>query len=142
MREGAERSFPKDGVAHPWCLRNLIIREGDLFVTCRSVASLRSIWNVSPLGVGHTRENPLCEANRGVRLSLLTLTLTYPPVAVPSREDLGETSYEWLSITDDEFRSLHLFLFLPATGPSFRAENRNAPKGSAFGAFVALYPCG
>ena len=59
------------------------------------------------------------------------LTLTYLPVAAPSREDLGEDSYEWLSILDDEFGVLH-----PSVPPWRREKPRKGKSHRSF--FKAL----
>ena len=100
-REQAQ--LPQGRCCPSLALRNLVVGRGlvrHLSVSrkLRSIGKCFSLWCRWYTGNSALRGQPRCGAPTA-------LTLTYLPIAVPSWEDFGENSYEWLPewVTSSEF---------------------------------------
>ena len=132
-REQAQ--LPQGRCCPSLALRNLVVGRGlvrHLSVSrkLRSIGKCFSLWCRWYTGNSALRGQPRCGAPSA-------LTLTYLPIAVPSWEDLGENSYEWLPkwVTSSEFFGI---LFSPfsislALGRKQKSPERRTFQSSLFG---------
>ena len=90
--------LPILGTAQPLNSGGRLVRHLSVSRKLRSIGKCFSLWCRWYTGNSALRGQPRCGAPTA-------LTLTYLPIAVPSWEDLGENSYEWLPewVTSSEF---------------------------------------
>ena len=129
---GSRRRNPKVGVAQPrLCVSSVF---GGILVRHPSVGrKTRSIRNFLLLVAVIHGNNPLHRADCIV--TLLSYANPNPPCSCdPSRTDLGENSYEWLSakqVTSSEFCNI----FVSSFGSSFAWDRKQKrPEGLSLGA--------
>lgn len=128
--------LPILGIAQPLNSGGRLVRHLSVSRKLRSIGKCFSLWCRWYTGNSALRGQPRCGAPAA-------LTLTYLPVAVPSREDLGENSYEWLPkwVTSSEFYDN---LFSPFSISLALGRKQNRPERKAFqsGLVSALNPLG
>lgn len=90
--------LPILGTAQPLNSGGRLVRHLSVSRKLRPIGKCFSLWCRWYTGNSALRGQPRCGAPTA-------LTLTYLPIAVPSWEDLGENSYEWLPkwVTSSEF---------------------------------------
>lgn len=90
--------LPILGTAQPLNSGGRLVRHLSVSRKLRSIGKCFSLWCRWYTGNSALRGQPRCGAPTA-------LTLTHLPIAVPSWEDLGENSYEWLPkrVTSSEF---------------------------------------
>ena len=110
--------MPILGTAQPLNSGGRLVRHLSVSRKLRSIGKCFSLWCRWYTGNSALRGQPRCGAPTA-------LTLTYLPIAVPSWEDLGENSYEWLPkrVTSSEFCD-NLFSPFSISLASGRKQNR------------------